>query len=57
MDEKHVSYLRAATPADLYTVSLESARAKEKEIFIFELGSLSDLFDEKLAEDLRKRIF
>lgn len=54
MDETHVSYLRAATPKDLYRVSLESARAKEKEIFIFELESLSDLFDEKLAEDLRK---
>jgi len=35
---------RPATKDELYEITLLSANAKSKEIFIFEKGSLSDIF-------------
>ena len=45
--------LEKATDNDLYKISLKSSMAKSRELFIFEKGSLSDLFDKTKAEKLR----
>lgn len=45
--------LKKTTNSDLYQISLKSSMAKSGEIFIFEKGSLSDLFDKTKAEKLR----
>ena len=39
---------------DLYDITLKSAKAKSKEVFIYELGDMSDLFSQKKAEKLRQ---
>lgn len=46
--------MKKVTLEELYEISLESARSKEGEIFIFELGNLSDLFGYEKAEKLRQ---
>ena len=46
--------LRPVTKKELYEITLFSANAKSKEVFIFEKGSLSDLFLKKEAEELRR---
>lgn len=45
---------RPVTKKELYEITLLSANAKSKEIFIFEKGNLSDLFSREEAEELRK---
>jgi len=45
---------RSATEEDLYELTLLSANARSKELFIFEKGSLSDFFPKESAEKLRK---
>jgi len=49
------TFFRPATKEDLYEITLLSANAKSKEIYIFEKGSLSDLFPKEKAEELRKK--
>jgi len=43
-----------ATADDLYNISLASAKAKSKSVFIYEKGNLSDVIGHKKAEELRK---
>jgi hypothetical protein len=57
MDQKYISKLKKATAEELYDISLESANAKSKELFIFEKGSMSDLIGVERAEILRKAFF
>lgn len=42
-----------ATVQDLYNISLASAKAKSKTVFIYEKGNLSDVIGHKKAEKLR----
>jgi hypothetical protein len=46
--------LQKATIEDIYEISLASARAKEKEIYIYEKSDLSKLLGFDKAEELRK---
>ncbi len=46
---------KPTTKEDLYQITLLSANAKDKEIFIFEKGNLSDLIPKEKAEELRKK--
>lgn len=46
--------MNKARADDLYDISLRSSRAKSGEVFIFEKGSMSDLFDKGEAEKIRK---
>lgn len=46
--------LQKAALDDLYNISLDSAKAKEKEIFIYEKSDLSKLIGNEKAEELRK---
>ncbi len=46
--------LKKATKEDLYEISLSSSMAKSKEVFIFEKGEMSDLFEREKAEEIRK---
>ncbi|MCK5332485.1 hypothetical protein KAJ41_01315 [Candidatus Parcubacteria bacterium] len=54
MITKFTEKLKKATNSDLYQISLKSSMAKSGEVFIFEKGSLSDLFEDTKAEKLRK---
>lgn len=45
---------KPVTKKELYEITLLSANAKSKNVFIFEKGSLSDLFSKEEAEKLRK---
>jgi len=45
--------LKDATAQDLFEISLESAKAKSKSVFIYEKGDLNDVIGEKKAEELR----
>ncbi len=40
---------------DLYDITLKSAKAKNKEVFIYEIGNMSDLFSQEDAEIVRKK--
>lgn len=46
--------LKKATKKDLFEISLKSSLAKNKEIFIFEKGNMSDLFSKTKAEMIRR---
>lgn len=54
MVSKFTAKLKKAKSQDLYEISLRSSRAKSSEVFIFEKGSMSDLFDKDEAEKIRK---
>ena len=45
--------LQKATPQDIYDISLQSAQAKSKQVYIYELGSMSDFLTEDQAEEIR----
>lgn len=45
---------RSVSKEELYEITLLSANAKSKKVFIFEKGSLSDLFSKEEAEKVRK---
>jgi hypothetical protein len=46
--------LKKAISEDLYEISLLSAKSKEKQIYIYEISTLSDVIGFKKAEILRK---
>ena len=54
MTKNLTTRLKKANISDLYEISLKSSMAKTGEVFLFEKGSLSDLFDKNSAEKLRK---
>lgn len=53
MTNKFVSRLQPASADDLYEISLRSSMALEHEVYIFEKGNMSDLFDKDRAEEIR----
>lgn len=54
MADKFTVKLKKAGANDLYEISLRSSQTKSSEVFIFEKGSMSDLFDKGEAEKIRK---
>lgn len=54
MTKKFIARLEKANENDLYAISLKSSKAKSGEVFIFEKGEMSDLFDKTKAEKVRK---
>lgn len=54
MIKKFIAKLEKANENDLYEISLKSSMAKSGEIFIFEKGKMSDLFDKTKAEKIRQ---
>ncbi len=54
MISKLTTNLRKSSKNDLYEITLKSSKAKEKEIYIYEKGEMSDLFDRQKAEKIRK---
>lgn len=53
MNSDFITTLKKASVNDLYDISLESSNAKSKEVFIFEIGSLSNFFSKEQSEILR----
>ncbi|MBP9691557.1 hypothetical protein KBD81_05770 [Candidatus Woesebacteria bacterium] len=49
-----ISKVKKATPEDIFEISLQSAHAKEREVFIFEKSDLSDLLAKAQVEKVRQ---